>query len=195
MGKSVALETWLGERAKILDEFEAVHRRVGGEGPGRRYLTDQLNRGYLLAVGAQFQGFCRDLHSEAAAAVVATLPIAVQPVVTENLTFKRNLDMGNPRAGALGSDFGRLGVKLWPDVGKRLKDGAGRNARLEQLMIWRNSIAHSASISTTDEPKVGTTRPTFAQVKAWRNNLNVLANAFDPIIRAQMRKITGSSPW
>ena len=52
-----------------LDELEGVHASLTGTAPGRRWITDQLDRAYLVALSSQFQGFCRDLHSEAAAAI------------------------------------------------------------------------------------------------------------------------------
>jgi hypothetical protein len=65
-----ALE-WRRRRARELDELLAAHRAVGGTGRGRRYATAQLNRAYALAVAAPFQGFCRDLHTEAIDELVA----------------------------------------------------------------------------------------------------------------------------
>lgn len=62
---SRALAEWRGRRSDELDELLAAHAAVGGTGRGRRYATEQVNRAYALAVAAQFQGFCRDLHSEA----------------------------------------------------------------------------------------------------------------------------------
>lgn len=195
MGKSQALVTWRTSRANRLDEFVAVHGKVGGTGPGRRHLTEQLNRGFLLALAAQFQGFCRDLHSEGVAAIIDSLPVRVQPVVALNATHARQLDRGNPRAGALGSDFGRLGVELWPDLRKQVADGSKRHDQLEQLMIWRNAIAHESQLSEADLEKVGSTLPNLAHVKSWRANLNVLANNFDLIVGRGIKEATGLDPW
>jgi hypothetical protein len=63
---SVALQDWLSVRAVALDEIENAHRRVGGTGPGRRYATQHLNQAYAVMLTAQFQAFCRDLHTECA---------------------------------------------------------------------------------------------------------------------------------
>lgn len=61
---SHSLHTWNTVRAAALDEIAATHRSVGGSGRGRRYATQQINRGYAVILTAQFQGYCRDLHSE-----------------------------------------------------------------------------------------------------------------------------------
>src|SRR5258708_2119091 len=55
---SRALVRWRTDQKAKLDELEAVHRAVGGTGPGRRYLT-QLNHAYLVMLAAQWQDFCR----------------------------------------------------------------------------------------------------------------------------------------
>ena len=68
--KSRARERWEVERAAALDEREAAHRSVGGTGACRRVATQQINRAYVLLLCAQFQAFCRDLHTEAIAQVL-----------------------------------------------------------------------------------------------------------------------------
>jgi hypothetical protein len=61
---SFALQEWQGVRSGQLDELDLAHGAVGGTGLGRRYATRQLNHAYTVAMASQFQGFCRDLHSE-----------------------------------------------------------------------------------------------------------------------------------
>ncbi len=39
---------------------------LGGWALDHRYATRQLNHAYTVVLAAQFQGFCRDLHSESA---------------------------------------------------------------------------------------------------------------------------------
>src|SRR2546430_14989733 len=110
---SLALGDWLGRRAAALDEIEHAHRSVGGTGPGRRYLTQQINQAYVVLLSSQFQGFCRDLHAECADHLVAPV---VSPVLLaayrDNLLFGRKLDTGNPNRGNIGSDFKPLGVSF-----------------------------------------------------------------------------------
>ena len=62
---------WLSKRARALDETEAAHASVGGTGPGRRYATQQINQTYAVLVASQFQGFCRDLHTESVTRLMA----------------------------------------------------------------------------------------------------------------------------
>jgi hypothetical protein len=68
---------WLTARAKALDEIEAAHASVGGTGPGRRYATQQINQAYAVLVASQFQGYCRDLHTECVARLMAFISPSV----------------------------------------------------------------------------------------------------------------------
>ena len=96
-----------------------------------------------MLLSSQFQGFCRDLHSEAVNFVIAAIaPATLAPVVVASLVQGRKLDQGNPNPGNLGSDFGRLGLHFWPAVGVRDRRNAGRQVQLETLNKWRNAIAH-----------------------------------------------------
>ena len=61
---SYSLNRWSSERSEALDEIENAHLSVGGTARGRRYATQQINHAYATLLSAQFQGFCRDLHSE-----------------------------------------------------------------------------------------------------------------------------------
>src|SRR4051794_19205639 len=110
---SAALATWNGLRCDRLDELERVHGELTGTGPGRRWITEQLNRSYVLVLASQFQGFFRDLHTEAAAVIAAGAPSNLRLLFEGSLTTGRYLDRGNPNPGNLGNDFARLGVDLW----------------------------------------------------------------------------------
>jgi hypothetical protein len=61
---SAALDVWDVFRLDELDQFEAAHEAAGGATGGPRSITRQLNYAYAVFLAAQFQGFCRDLHSE-----------------------------------------------------------------------------------------------------------------------------------
>lgn len=114
---SNSLTIWTHDRAKTLDEIEAAHQAVGGNKRGRRYATQQLNQAYAVMLMSQFQGFCRDLHSEAIDNLVAAVsPAAVRSVFRGVLIENRALDRGNANAGSIGSDFGRLGLPFWNEV-------------------------------------------------------------------------------
>jgi hypothetical protein len=130
---SKALQHWKTGSKAELNEFAKAHSAVGGEGRGRRYFTRQLNHAYLVAVAAQFQRFCRALHTEGAQRIAGAVP---QPDIERALgrlfIENRKLDSGNANDGTLGSDFDRLGVSFLEEVNAADSRNADRRRRLEQ---------------------------------------------------------------
>ena len=189
---SVALGNWNGTRKAALAEISAAHGALGGTGPGRRYATLQLNYAYAVLLSSQFQGFCRDLHSEAVDFLVAhTQPSTVAGVLRAVMTQGRKLDHGNPNPGNLGSDFARLGMSFWNDVGLVDRRKAQRTAALNNLNDWRNAIAHQ------DWSGVPNQNPSLQlkQVNAWRSACAGLAASFDVAVRQHLAAMVGQPPW
>lgn len=56
---SAALTSWRTDRAARLDRLVAAHAAVGGAGPGRRWVTEELNHALILRLASEFQGFAR----------------------------------------------------------------------------------------------------------------------------------------
>src|SRR3954454_4199423 len=134
---SQSYATWITTRVLALDEIEAAHAAVGGVGPGRRYATQQINQAYTVLLSSQFQGFCRDLHSEAvdhvcrqAAAAGADARLDLLRI---RLTTARKLDTQNPSPGNLGSDFGFFDFNLWDALQRLNPANAQRNKVLNKL--------------------------------------------------------------
>jgi hypothetical protein len=108
---SHALLRWQTDRANELDEIEGAHHTVGGTDPGRRYATQQINRAYATLLSAQFQGFCRDLHSECVDYILNVVnPPGLRILLRTQFVWARALDKGNPQPGSIGSDFNRFGL-------------------------------------------------------------------------------------
>lgn len=190
---SVSWREWNTTRTQELDDIEAAHRSVGGTGRGRRYATEQLNHAYAVLLASQFQGFCRDLHSECVDELArAVAPTILQSVLDAEFRFNRSLDRGNANPSAIGSDFNRLGVEFWREVYDDHPRNDRRRQLLEELNQWRNAIAHQ-----TFDPAAlgGTTVLHLAKVKAWRKACNRLALSFDNVMRGHLTTITGKLPW
>jgi hypothetical protein len=188
---SRALDQWTTTRALELDELVAAHHAVGGTGRGRRYTTRQLNHAYLLAVAAQFQGFCRDLHSEAADEIVAVVePAALAVQMRVLLTSNRQLDKGNATPGALGTDFQLLGLRLWPELYAGDQRNERRNAKLEELNQWRNAIAHDDFTKIADGSVL-----VLKTVKDLRSACSGVARSMDSAVSRYVRLIVGKPPW
>jgi hypothetical protein len=189
---SIAWQEWDTTRSRALNDIEAAHHRVGGTGRGRRFATEQINHVYAVLLASQFQGFCRDLHSECVACLVrAVAPALVQSVLRAEFLFNRSLDRGNANPSTIGSDFNRLGVEFWRQVYADRPHNERRKGLLEQLNQWRNAIAHHDFDPAT---LGGTTRLHLHQLRAWRRACNRLARSFDDVMQAYLTGITGFPP-
>jgi hypothetical protein len=192
---SNALIGWHGARAAAMNEIAAAHLAVGGSGRGRRYATEQINHAYAMLVAAQFQGFCRELHTECAVHIAghAGLPPAMSLLFRAELTRARQLDRGNAQPASLGADFGRLGLKLqfWDVLRAADPASVQWRDRLEILNEWRNAIAHQDFSSA--RLRSGTLR--LEHVRRWRGTCNRLARLMDGVLHRHLLALTGVAPW
>lgn len=190
---SNSLDRWLSERATTLDEIVEAHTAVGGSARGRRFATQQINCAYAVLLAAQFQGFCRDIHTECVEFMSnAVSPTALQPVLRAEFTHGRQLDKGNAQPGSIGADFGRLGVNLWSDVDAHHPDNSQRKRAIIELNEWRNAIVHQ----TLDPAKLGgTTTLRLSRVRDWRRSCDQLARSIDEVMRNYLAALLGVSPW
>lgn len=140
---SNALLRWRTERALALDEVEDAHASVGGTAPGRRHTTQQLNRAYAVLLSSEFQGFGYDLYSEVVDQIVAGIPAHLQEMVRSQFDWGQPFRRGNPQAGTIGTDFGRFGFQFWNEVYAVTVHNRNRRRMLDDLMRWRNAIAHN----------------------------------------------------
>lgn len=179
--------------------MRAAHVAVGGSSRGRRYATQQINQAYAMMVASQFQGYCRDLHSESVDHFVThltgttpPLPISFQHVVRASLIDGRKLDGGNANPGNIGADFGRLGIDLWPAVRALHLWNVRRQARLEDLNVWRNAIAHQdfnpAKLSGRSEVQL-------KDVAQWRSACHALVQMLDRALADHLQAVLGTRPW
>ena len=194
--ESAALTRWRTGGLARLAELEGVHANLVGSGAGRKWGTSQLNRSLFLALVAQFQSYCRDLHDEAARVhVEAAIPGQKQ---TLHLLIRqgRRLDTHNPRRSVLGHDFGRLGFSLLEDLKATGPDTIKRLERLDTLVDYRNAIGHG------DEPRIATleasgiVKATKKSYTEHRRSLEALAGTIDATVAAGLARVLGTvAPW
>lgn len=187
---SESLRRWNGERSLALDEIADAHASVGGSERGRRYATQQINYAYATILSSQFQGFCRDLHSESIDYLVTVVPAAFQDALRVEFLLNRTLDCGNPHPGAIGSDFNRLGVDFWAEVYKLHASNNRRRELLQELIKWRNAIAHQDFNAVGTDPTLH-----LAKVRSWRSAVNALTRFFDRVMRSYLGALIGAPPW
>jgi hypothetical protein len=191
---SVAFQEWFAKRAGTLNDIENAHRAVRGSGSGARAASQQINQAYVVLLSAQFQGFCRDLHSVCAAhSIVSVADPDLRRMLSSNLLFGRKIDGGNPNPGNISSDFNRLGLPFWSLIDARRPASRAARIALVELNEWRNAIAHQ----DFNASMVRAGRPTLllVQVRAWRNACNGLARGFDQVMRDHLLKLTSTAPW
>jgi hypothetical protein len=190
---SNSLRLWFSVRAVALNEIEGAHRLVRGSGPGRRYATQQINQAYAVMLASQFQGFCRDLHSESADALIdAVSPPSFQAALSEEFRLHRALDRGNASPSNLGADYNRLGLNFWDRVSAHDARNSSRKVALEQLNAWRNAIVHQ----DFDPAKLGgPVTLQVRQVRDWRRTCDGLAMSFDAVMRTYVHEVVGRFPW
>ena len=190
---SRSLLVWQTTRTGALADLEAAYRLVLATGGGRRRAAaQQLKQAYVSTLSSQFQGYCRDLHRECIDALVQSItPATMAGVCEQELLSNRKLDRGNPNAGNLGADFGRLGVSFWPDVEQLNPRHVVDKNLLDDLARWRNAIAHQ---DFKPLPPGGTV-VRLPAVRAWHRACNRLAVAFDEVMRLHIQTFVGSTPW
>ncbi len=184
-------QDWADVRARSLNGLLAAHRSLGGTGRGRRFATQQVNYAYAVLLSSQFQGFCRDLHSESVEYLTQGIhPVALRSSCSDAYKRSRRLDHGNPNPGNIGADFDALGLTFWPKVLSLSPRNKIRRDRLEELNQWRNAIAHQDFSRFRTGPRLR-----LGRVEAWRKACNQLTRAFDEVMRVHIGNITGSHPW
>ena len=190
---SLSLQLWRTDRTAALREVQDAHVSIGGAGRGRRYATQQINHAYVMLLSGQFQGFCRDLHTECVDYLAGTIPnVPLQAIFLAEARRDRKLDKGNPSPSNIGSDFNRLGVRFWDAVKLLNRRNEERQQDLETLNLWRNAIAHQdfnpASLG-------GRSRVQLAEVRRWHRACDELALASDTVMQTHLTRFLGTSPW
>jgi hypothetical protein len=96
---SASLVTWAAIRADRIRRLRAAHEAFGGSGPGRRWVTDELNHALILRLASEFQGFARDLHDESGlfvARCLAPRDQQLQDSLRIPYTLYRKMNQGMP---------------------------------------------------------------------------------------------------
>jgi hypothetical protein len=203
---SSALRDWNTRRARALDEIEQAHRVVVSldPGQGQPYAIRQIHQAYTVLLASQFQGFCRDLHSECRPFLLAAVPYqALKKACEQYFTRERKLDEGNANLSNINVDFSRFGLVFWDEVKKQDWRNRKRGVLLEALVLWRNAIAHH-DFETTEKCKkqakelgieLKEESLELEMVRSWRAACDGLAVSFDEVMRKHIESVVGRSPW
>jgi hypothetical protein len=194
---SNALRQWQTVQAGELDGLEDAHRTMGGSAPGRRWRLQHLNDAYIVLLAAYFQSFCRNLHTEAARAFASVAqPAAVRTAFVAAMESDRRLDRGNASVENIRSDFAKLGMQLWHLVESLDARNRARRIRLNQLLAWRNAIAHQDfRFNGAVQAGLAGTDRRLMWIRRWRSTCNELAADFDATVRDYIGGKIGTTPW
>ena len=191
---SVALGEWKTSACARLDELERVHADARGTGPGRRWGTEQLNRSLFVVLVAQFQTYCRNLHDEAIDAHVSVANPRQSDLLRTLLAQGRKLEVQNPRPGALGSDFGRLGFQLVPALKAKGFTIEQAIDCLEVLVDFRNAIAHGNESELDALVAGGGIKATLTSYRWYRKMVDNLIGTMDRVVAAELATVLHAPP-
>jgi hypothetical protein len=139
-------------------------------------------------LSAHFQGFCRDLYTEAAMAVVRTLPTPLTTLARGQFIAQIALGTGNPNLQNLIRDFDRFGIGLKAELDAVPANGLRLN-HLALLNQWRNHIVHHGDNAPPGPPL------DLSMARAWLASLDGLAAELDRIVYDYFRTTLGITPW
>lgn len=193
---STALDQWRTSSLARLAELEGVHATLTGPGPGRKWGTTQLNRSLFVALVAQFQSYCRDLHDAATMVHIDAAVIGQKQTLHLLISQGRKLDTHNPRRSTLGHDFGRLGFSLLADLKATGPVTVEQLDLLDLLVDYRNAIGHGDEVRIAALEASGRIKATKKSYLQHRRSLDALAGTIDATVAAGLARVLGTvTPW
>jgi len=192
LSTSAALASWRSSGLERLRELEAVHAKVVGPSRGRKWGVTQLNRSMFVALVAQFQGYCRDLHDEATKIHVDAAIGGQKQMIQLLIRQGRKLDSHNPRRSTLGHDFGRLGFSFIEELKATGPETRRQLDLLDALVDYRNAIGHGDEAAIANLEAAGGVRATKASYRLHRRSLDSLAGTMNSVVAAAVGRALGS---
>lgn len=186
-----ALHEWQFVALPRLARFAAAHRIVRRSRAIAIGPTESLTHAYIVSIAAHFQGYCRDLHTEAVQSYSNGIPgRSMRARVARLLTEGRKLDRGNATAANLNNDFLRVGTPLLDALERRERRNRRRLVRLQQLNVWRNAIVHHQfQLSPTDAKTVEGTQPHMVFAQRALRACEGLAVGMAAIVEADLSRV------
>jgi hypothetical protein len=185
---SASLQHWQNHRMPRLQQIETQCAASLALAPPNPHLTEENLRGYVVLLSAHFQGFCRDLYTEAAQIIASKVRPTLQVLIQDQFSAHRTLDHGNPSADNLARDFNRFRFNLKTALAADPAN-ALRRQHLAALNQWRNVAAHQGTTLPPGGPLI------LATLRVWRQSCDGLATSLDGIMYNQPRKLLRRNPW
>jgi hypothetical protein len=185
---SASLVRWQTDRMPSLKEFDVQCATSLALAPPNPRLAEENLRGYVVVLSAHFQGFARDLHSEAAQVIASKVRPSLQALIQTHFSAHRALDHGNPNVENIAKDFDRFGLNLKVELATDPAN-ALRLQHLTAMNKWRNVAAHH---STKLPPGIPLT---LASVQTWRVACDELTATLDAILYNKLQRTLRRKPW
>jgi hypothetical protein len=185
---SAALTQWQTDRLPRLRAIDAQCAAVSAPPSPNPLLSEESLRGYVVLLSAHFQGFCRDLYTESAQAIVSKVRLRLQPLVQFQFLDHLGLDHGNPNLHNIARDFDRFGFPVRTELNADPAN-AVRLQNLAALNAWRNVAAHQGTALPSGGPL------TLAGLRVWAAACDELAVVVDTIMYNRLRRILRRRPW
>lgn len=202
MGKHSALGAWQTTRRQVLDSLVLARQAIDtnhtdrSEDIGVLGVVENIDRALYPVLAAEFQGFCRDLHSETITAIVngAAWPTErIQVLAVAAMKQGRGLDRKNPSSSVIGDDFRTLGLLLWQRVQEvHPEDYPDWRRALDTLVNIRNAVTHSDRKRINEFASKN--QLAFAYWSATRVHLDMLVIAMDSVVRTYLAEIATPAP-
>src|SRR5688572_16402633 len=101
---SASLHRWTKDRLPRLGNIDAQCAGCIAAVPPNPGLIDENLRAYVVLLSAHFQGFCRDLYTEATQIIVSKVRPTLQILIQAQFSAQCALDRGNPNLDNLKKD-------------------------------------------------------------------------------------------
>jgi hypothetical protein len=183
---STALLHWQTDRQSRLTHIDTQCAASLALVPPNAQLVDENLRGFVVLLSAHFQGFCRELYTEAAQIVMSKARPSLQSLFQAQFLAQLKLDHGNPNLSNIRDDFERFDFPL--DLVAVDPANAARLHDLAELNRWRNIAAHHKTIPAA-------VPLSLVALQGWRNSCDGLATCLDGVMYNELRSILRRAPW
>lgn len=150
-------------------------------------MADEHLRAYVTLLNAHFQGFCRDLYTEASLKVVSRIrQVRLRPIVQAQFSTGLKLEKGNPTLDVLAEDFGRFGIADLKAAVGIAPPADAHKGRLKAMSACRNKCAHG-------EPMIP--ELLLANIQAWRTSCDWIASRLNAVVYDRLWASFRAAPW
>ncbi len=178
---------WNTTRQGRLSKLEAQCVWAAGLVPPDPDMVAEHLRAYVTLLSAHFQGFCRDLYTEASLKVVARIKrVGLRLIVQAQFAAGLKLGKVNPTLDALTEDFSRFGITSLRVAVGTAPPADAHKGRLKAMNECRNKCAHGEPVI----PEL-----LLTNIQDWRASCGWLASRLNAVVYDKLRSAFRAAPW